>query len=464
MAAFTSRQTIDPSDPWRREFWAWDSTGPWDPNSLSTFALRPASGPDVDCDVTFSEMSWHYCVRLRVPAGSAPGSYTLVVDGMTTGRAVTVVAPRGSRPVAHVGPISAWATRAGDLLSGGYDVVLLPGYYRLAAALTVPAGARLTGYGATVVCAGSAQILHTGGGSSTEGTTIEGVTFLGDGQYPFSFGSNPSPEQEDVTFVRCEFHDLRLGHARGVYHCTFRRAGIVADGSTPRIVYGCEFREPAEGSTPLYFNGCADGGLAVINNEFRSTGRGIGFNGGAAAPTSGHLVWFNAAYDLKQKGNGNEFILFEGGAASSDNLVGHNQAIGASNTCVMFFDAGGARNTIVYNRQVGGSIGIWLAPYSAGTTFTAVRVHNNVFQRVRHPVLVGAYDPVASAAVKGVDPEEIDFGLTTEYTANTFDADAAGPLPPYAAPVADPGVRVRSPSAPWAWEETEILDTWPGSD
>lgn len=458
MPYFASRATFDPTDPYRREFYLWNSVGPMDPYTLPTVALRPASGSDVACAVYEGSpvqqvgMSREYCVRVRVPAVLAAGAYAVRVNGSDAGLAVAAVAPRADGAAVRVGPSRSWRTTVEAFARAGRPVEL-QGLYELDRHLTLPAGSilRAARGAAEVRCAGGTQLLHTGGGSSTRGTRVEGISWVGEGQNPFSLGTG-YPELEDVTFVGCQFRGLSLGHARGVYDCRFLDAGWNPNGATPRIAYRNHFAGSLAGtSTPLYVQLCPDGGFAAVENTFQSSGRGVGFNGGEVAETSGHLVWFNRAVDLNQCGNGSEFVLFEGGVPASDNLTGHNQLIGGNNVCVMFFAAGGARNTILYNRMVGGSVGVWLAPNLAGTAFTDLRIHSNVFQRVRNPVLLGSYD--TSGAVKAIDPAEIDWGTSGALTDNTFITEPTGPRPPYSAPLTDPGNWRRANASPWAWEE-----------
>ena len=244
MSYNVTRRAFVPSDLFRRYFYLSRSVGGMIPAPTPEIPepahpvveLRPVSGADVECEVGYADplpsngslADW--VVRCVVPLGTAVGTYTLRVNGVSTGLAMTVLAAPAAQDRQSVGPIPGWSGPAQAALTGGKELHLQPGRYVLDGILSFPAGGRLAGNGATVALSPGATF-QTPNGATPAAVTITDLTIESADPYDLASVVTASVVPADAVFARCTFRDVVVGPAAVLTRCRLEQVYWNMDGA-----------------------------------------------------------------------------------------------------------------------------------------------------------------------------------------------------------------------------------------
>ena len=407
------RRRLIAGDPERDWTYCWTvdtmpgGWGPWQPDMGAS--LRPLKGPAIELEAFWwrpylTIEPFHLGIRLPRDVGVAPGTYSLFVGDVAAGT-IEVAAAALPAPSMSISPGTS-ADFAGQLektLQRG-NVVLHPGTYNLDRAIDVPAGRRLTGYGAQLVAprtrsqAGSIQFFHHVG----DGVTIAGITFLVPGNL-----LSWDPAVRGLVFVDCEFrsHAWHTGalSRQGYYEdgggtvpllgpegmlrsCRFTGGAVL--WAEQGMILNCDWDGRAAGRSHSFVCNGTTGPLAVIGIRMNDTDRGL-----VTRPLNGDLE--NALFtdvllfNIRTEYNGCELVCAEGDHDIKRciyNKFQTNGCVGAAvfgskmydcrvqgwmlDGCDMYFAPWWDEREVAYNR-------IWNCELRNGTFYMGKTSHHN---------------------------------------------------------------------------------------
>ena len=400
--ANVTRRWLVPGDRHRNYFYLSHAPGDVMTDNPATAAVRlvpTGGGADVVVPATYADplrangalATW--VVRCRIPDDTPAGAYTLTANGQATDHALVVRAKPADQTAVVVGPIPTWATTAAAALALGLPVRLLAGEYSLTAVLSLPAGATLTGHGATVVLSGNGRLGVPVGSSAAAGITVTGVTFeSADPADPTPVVSAAGTPYPDLVFDRCVFRDTYFGGVGGaVRGCRLERTHLALDGAdnpSGALVENCEFDGPnLLQSSPLVPGNWPNGGCGVVNCGFRATGRGVYVNTNFAAVRR-FLLFHWRANSLHDGGNAGEAFLVEGTNPFDYSLNCWGVVADCPNTAVAIWECPAANNTVIKLHASGVAFGVVMNNLHGVQTKTRV-IYS--YLEGRNPAAIGAW-------------------------------------------------------------------------
>ena len=304
-----SRTTLVAGDPDRDWVLVWAASGDLSP---TTYKLGNTAVPRTSPLAGEDDGYPNFFGRLRIPAGTAPGVYS-VDAGRGPEAAVTVVAAPPVR-TGTVVPGTTSAEQTQKLLAQGVTVVTyLPGVHVFDRSVVVPGPATFYGYGGARIGRRAVNPTPDGKVPLFELSAAPGCSFCG----LDVFYDEPSEAfrstggQTGLVLANCTFRNCNLGFyfaGAVVRDCVFDKAGaVIAPGG---VWVGNTF--VGRGPVNPFDHWGNLGPLALIDSTFSGTRRGPVFNA-ADGPIADGLFIGTTLRDINGTPNGCESFLCEGG-------------------------------------------------------------------------------------------------------------------------------------------------------
>jgi hypothetical protein len=293
----------------------------------------------------------HAQQTLRLPADLRPGRYALAINGLDCG-AVEVVPARARPQVKQLKP----GDDADELERAlrDHDVELLPGRYVFSRAVHLPAGRRITGWGA--------HIFRTPDGDYGERMFVGGAdcTLTGLTLHPWYLAFHSNPAVQGLVLDRVTLASGILGYG---YDAALVRDCVFDGGYNPAAPSGLYLRCRFVGGAPtsaLRFDGQYPGNTAVIDCTFERTRDALVVNTNHGSFTD-NLIHNLRAYGIVGGANGNEVCSAEGDAANecSRNLYWMPRVLGCNSP--LFWTSTTRRDEFVYALEADGPSSIVLS-------------------------------------------------------------------------------------------------------
>jgi hypothetical protein len=322
------------------------------------------------------------------------------------------------------------ALAAAVAAAAGKVLIIPPGSYTstTAAAIAIPSGTTIMGYGATIISSGSANLFIV---TDTDSVTVEGLKLVGPNSASY-FGIYGATGATDLRVTNCEFSlwasglylpdtASRVFVTDNYFHGNLL-TGFSADNISYCFVRGNTFEE--NGGTVnlthgLYLAGFSD---SIIEGNFFRNNVAFGFNANTATPkVTKNSVIANNVFVLDNGSTTAQGGLNVGGSGTIQDViirgnlvVGHPIGIGVAEVARPVVSG----NTIIGCTRDAASTGYGI--YLACTTAAAadlVCTGNTIIGGAGNAILIGTSNLYQKITIQGnVILNNTGYGVTSRYT------------------------------------------------